>query len=148
MAKARNNKTETNDQPVTISDSSLFEQLVARFGPPCPNYSTQSSSTLIPLSLAEEIFNWWKISLETGNAHASPSSGTTLSPTQVVFPNHYDDETYAKTLHDQEIALQLQNELNQKPNINRTNLEEQFPALNGTGMVLLMIMFYAGINWD
>ena len=110
--------------------------MVARFGPPCPNYSAQSSSTLIPLSLAEEIFNWWKISLETGNAHAPSSSGTTLSPTQVVFPNHYDDETYAKTLHDQEIALQLQNELNQTPNTKKTNLEEQFPALNGTGMVL------------
>lgn len=126
--QARNNKSKTNDQPVTISDSSLFEQLVARFGPPCLNYSTQSSSTLIPLSLAEEIFNWWKISLETGNAHASLSSS--LSPTQVVFPNHYDDETYAKTLHDQEIALQLQNELNQ--NTNRKNLDDQFPALNGT----------------
>ena len=128
------------DKPVTISDSSLFEQLVARFGPPCANYSTQSSSTLIPISLAEEIFNWWKISLETGNAHAPTSSGTTLSPTQVVFPNHYDDETYAKTLHDQEIALQLQNELNQKPNITKTNIEEQFPALNGTGMVPSLIL--------
>lgn len=116
------NSTEDQEEfsmPVTIQDPNLFQQLVDRFGAPDglsrSNCHSNSMFAAIPLSLAKEIYDWWKVSIMDPNG---PENG----------PNFDQDQSFAQSIQDEEIALQLQEDFMRESEVSES--KNEFPPLS------------------
>ena len=120
-----------HQNPVTIRDSQLFTQLVSRFGAPRANYRASADDyATIPGELAKQIFDWWCITMETG-------------------VDMDDDAKMAQELADQEMAREMQEQMELKETTRRlasnqmrermksasNDAEDDFPELNPNGPI-------------